>query len=418
MGLPFFNKNRAPAAAPRKQNRRVQQVKPRAAAQQAAPAVMRKPAVTTGRAGVRGNKRVAGAPRAGAKPAIAGPRGGLKAALTGALAAGSRGRRAFGLLGRLAVAVALAWGVLLAVQAGYQYVTTSARFEARSLVFEPTPHVPVDRLQALMGIEPGTNILAVDTDALRAKIADEPWVKAATVERSLPDTLVVDVKEHQAAAVLSSGYFYLIDADGVPFKRLDEGERGELPVITGVDREQLVRGDARATTAIRRGLEVLAAYQEAPRPRLSEIHVDDGGAVSLYTAKSGAALRLGRGAPRERLERFDALRAALGERAEKLAVVHLDLEAAAGAPARVVASFFDPADEAAVLSRGAGAKGQDSKDSPAKAGAAAPKPAAAPEQAPGKPGKPGKGKIKGKPVQGSKAKGDAHHFPSGIPHYD
>jgi cell division protein FtsQ len=314
--------------------------------------------------------------------------------------------------------VALAWGVLLAVQAGYQYVTTSARFEARSLVFEPTPHVPVDRLQALMGIEPGTNILAVDTDALRAKIADEPWVKAATVERSLPDTLVVDVKEHQAAAVLSSGYFYLIDADGVPFKRLDEGERGELPVITGVDRELLVRGDARATTAIRRGLEVLAAYQEAPRPRLSEIHVDDGGAVSLYTAKSGAALRLGRGAPRERLERFDALRAALGERAEKLAVVHLDLEAAAGAPARVVASFFDPADEAAVLSRGAGAKGQDSKDSPAKAGAAAPKPAAAPEQAPGKPGKPGKGKIKGKPVQGSKAKGDAHHFPSGIPHYD
>ena len=413
MGLPFFSKNRAHAAAPRKQNRRVQQVRPRAVAQPAAPAVQRKPAVVGARAGVRVNRRVAGAPRAGAKPAVGGPRGGLRAALAGSLQAGSRGRRALGLLGRLAVAVALAWGVLLAVQAGYQYVTTSSRFEAKSLVFEPTPHVPVDRLRDLMGLEPGTNILAVDTAALQAKIVEEPWVKAATVERSLPDTLVVQVEEHEAAAVLLSGYFYLIDREGVPFKRLDEGERGELPVLTGVDRELLVAGDERATQAIRRGLEVLAAYQEEPRPRLSEVHIDDGGAVSLITAKSGAALRLGRGPVRDKLARFDALRAALGERADKLAVVHLDLEPPQDGPERVVASFFDPADEAAVLSRGAGAKGQGPKDSPPKDGPAKGDEPGKPAAAPGKPAK-----IKGKPVKGKKAKGDAHSFPSGIPRYD
>ena len=101
--------------------------------------------------------------RRAAKHAVGGPRAGVRAALVGALTAGSRGRRAMGLLGRLAVAFALAWGVLLAVQAGYQYVTTSSRFEAKSLVFDATPHVPVDRLQELMGIAPGTNILAVDT---------------------------------------------------------------------------------------------------------------------------------------------------------------------------------------------------------------------------------------------------------------
>ncbi|MCY1066451.1 FtsQ-type POTRA domain-containing protein [Nannocystis sp. RBIL2] len=400
MGL-FNNSPRANAAAARKQNRRVQQARPRPVP--APTPVARKPAVTASRAGSRVNRRV-DAPRAGAKPAIHVPRAGLKNLVAAVPRVGARGRRLFSLAARLAIAVSLAWGVLLAVQASYQFVTTSARFEAKSLVYQATPHVPVDRLQSLLGLEPGTNILAVDTDALQAKIAAEPWVKRASVQRSLPDTLIVEVEEHEAAAALLSGYFYLIDRDGVPFKRLEEGERGELPVITGVDREQLVAGDARAQSAIRRGLDALTAYQQAARPRLSEVHVDQGGAVELYTAKTGAALRLGRGDVAAKLARFDALRAALGERAEQLAVVHLDLDAAPGTPERVVASFLDAEAEAAVLARGAGAHKPASKDIAQEPAAAAP-----PASGPSKPAK-SKGKKK-KAASGNK-------FASGIPKYD
>ena len=399
MGL-FNNSPRANAAPARKQNRRVQQARPRPVP--APTPVARKPAVTASRAGARVNRRV-DAPRAGVKPAIHVPRAGLKDLVAAVPRVGARGRRLFSLAARLAIAVTLAWGVLLAVQASYQFVTTSARFEAKSLVYQATPHVPVDRLQSLLGLEPGTNILAVDTDALQAKIAAEPWVKRASVQRSLPDTLIVEVEEHEAAAALLSGYFYLIDRDGVPFKRLEDGERGELPVITGVDREQLVAGDPRAQSAIRRGLDALTAYQQAPRPRLSEVHVDQGGAVALYTAKTGAALRLGRGDVERKLARFDALRAALGERAEQLAVVHLDLDAAPGRPERVVASFLDAEAEAAVLARGAGAHKPASKD-------IAQEPAAAPPASgPSKPAK-SKGKKK-KAASGNK-------FASGIPKYD
>ncbi|MDC0717543.1 cell division protein FtsQ/DivIB [Nannocystis bainbridge] len=400
MGL-FQNNPRANAATARKQNRRVQQARPRPVP--AAAPVARKPAVTTSRAGQRVNRRV-DAPRAGAKPAVHVPRMGLRSMVAAVPRVGARGRRLLSLAARLAIAVTLAWGVLLAVQTSYQYVTTSARFEAKSLVYQATPHVPVDRLQALLGLEPGTNILAVDTDALQAKIAAEPWVKRASVQRSLPDTLIVEVEEHEAAAALLSGYFYLIDRDGVPFKRLEDGERGELPVITGVDREQLVAGDARAQTAIRRGLAALTTYQETPRPRLSEVHVDEGGAVALYTAKTGAALRLGRGDVAGKLARFDALRAALGERAEQLAVVHLDLDATPGTPERVVASFLDPAAEAAVLARGAGAKPAP-KDMTQESAAQAP--------AANQPSGPTKSKSKKK-----KKAASGNKFASGIPKYD
>src|SRR5690606_17794812 len=123
-----------------------------------------------------------------------------------------------------------------------------------------------------------------------------------------------------------------------------------------------------------------------------------------------------------KLARFDALRAALGERAERLAVVHLDLEATPGRPERVVASFLDAADEVAVLARGAGAKKQPAAAkesgheaaSEAKLASKASASAAKPGKAGAKPGKSGKAASKHKP----KSKASGAKFPSGIPKYD
>ena len=400
MGLSLPSRERRAQAAPPK-NRRVQQARPRVPAP--APAPARKPA----RAGaeLRPNRRVGG-PRPAKTPATpARPARRLRPlALLRALTRptlGPRTRRFLGASLRLGVAVVLAWGLLLGVQQGYQYVTTSARFEARAVVFEATPHVSSERLTELMGLAPGTNILAVDVDAMRRKIEADPWVASASVQRELPDTLRVAVTEHTPAAVLLSGFFYLLDRDGVPFKRVEPGERGGLPVITGVDRELLVQGDPAAAQIIRRALDVLAAYDAIARPRLSEIHIGEGGEALLYTEKTGTLLRLGRGPLGDKLARFDALRLALGERADKLSVVHLDADAGEGQPARVVASFVDQGEAAALLAQAAPKPqppaAQDLQD-------------LADKPTPGQPAK-----LKGKPV---KSKHGAHKFASGIPKYE
>jgi cell division protein FtsQ len=196
----------------------------------------------------------------------------------------------------------------------------------------------------------------------------------------------------------------------VPFKRVAPGERGALPVITGVERNLLVQGDPAATQIIRRALDVLAAYDAKARPRLGEIHIGDGGEALLYTEKTGTLLRLGRGPVDERLARYDALRAALGERADKLSVVHLDAVPHGDRPARVVASFTDAGEAETLLAQ------------------AAPKPARRPQQdledmaqepaakpAENSANKPGGAKKKIKPHKGKQG---AHKFASGIPKYD
>ncbi len=413
MSLPLLRRDRPAQAAPPK-NRRVQQAKPRVAAQAAAPA--RKPTRPQARGDVRPNRRI-GAPSI-SRPAPARPRPAARSlALLRALARpqlGPRARRLLSASMRLGVAVALAWGLLLGAQQGYQYVTTSARFEAKSVVFQQTPHLSADRLTELMGLGPGTNILAVDVDAVRRKIEADPWVASATVSRQLPDTLHVAVAEHTPAAVLHSGHFYLLDQAGVPFKRVEPGERGTLPVVTGVDRNLLVAGDPAAAQVIQRALAVLGAYNDKARPRLGEIHIGDGGEALLYTEKTGTLLRLGRGPVEERLARFDALRAALGDRADKLSVVHLDTVPSQDQPARVIASFVDQAEAATLLAQAGPKLAGD-----AGAGTAAAKDLADMAQKPAAPkntplpGKPAK--KQGKPVKGKQG---AHKFASGIPKYD
>jgi cell division protein FtsQ len=245
---------------------------------------------------------------------------------------------------RLGLAGGLAYGALVGVREGYEYATTSPRFEVRGLLFQPTKHIDDEHLRSLMAIEAGTNILAVDLDAVAGRIASDPWVARATVTRVLPDTLQVALEEHEPVAVLHTGSFYLLNEEGMPFKPLESGERGELPIVTGIPQSQLFIAPDEAKAAVDRALATLTAYSAKRRPRLSEINVDGSGSVTLYTAELGSQLRLGRGDVADALARYDALRAALGEESDKLAVAHLDATAAPEAHERVVASFFPTKD--------------------------------------------------------------------------
>jgi cell division protein FtsQ len=275
-----------------------------------------------------------------------------RVAISPSAASGGRGRGRLRRLGRFAVRLAvmgtLAWGLLVGVREGYDYATTSPRFEVRALTYDPTPHVSDDELRRLMALEPGTNILSLDLEAIAQRIAAHPWVERASVVRVLPDALHVEVTEHEPIAVLLAGDFYLLDDGGTPFKPLEAGERGELPVVTGIDRTMLLTSSPEGEARIARALEAMALYDEKRRPRLSEIHVGDAGAVTLYTAELGTQLQLGRGDLARGLQRYDALRAALADEAEKLAIVHLDATPGESRSDRVVASFF-PAKDAPSL---------------------------------------------------------------------
>ena len=254
---------------------------------------------------------------------------------------------------KLGATVAVAWGLLIAGREVYEYATTSTRFEVQHIIYEGSAHVDDDQLRELLAIEPGTNILACDLAELSERVAAHPWVSLATVTRNLPDTLGIEVIEHEPAAIVLAGRFYLVNTDGRPFKLVERGERSELPIITGVERSTLADARGEAIPELVTALEVVDMYQSKQRPRLGELNLGDDGSLTLYTAEAGTQLRLGRSDFEVRLARWDALRAALGDRADHLAVVHLDNETKPDRRDRVVARFANERDEAVLLAQAA-----------------------------------------------------------------
>jgi cell division protein FtsQ len=235
-------------------------------------------------------------------------------------------------LGKAVAVLAFVAGAAWGGQRVVSHVIASPRFALREVRVAATAHVREDEVLALAAANPGDRLLAIDTDAVAARVATHPWVASARVRRVLPSALAIDVTERRAVATALLGALYLVDAAGHPFKRATMDEADGLAVITGVSREQY--GNYRAATegAFREALELLAAYQAPdglpgshPRPALSEVHVDPRYGFSLVLYDGGGELRLGRGAWADKLARFDEIVAALGPRGPAvLRLVHLD----------------------------------------------------------------------------------------------
>jgi cell division septal protein FtsQ len=242
------------------------------------------------------------------------------------------------ILGKALAAVAFLAGAAYGGQRAVRHVIASPRFAVREVRVAPTTHVREEEVLALAAVNAGDKLLAIDTDAVAARVATHPWVASVRVRRELPSALAIDVTERRAAAAALLGALYLLDGGGHPFKRATLDEADGLPVITGIAREHYTGYRAATEAAFREGLALLETYQAedalAParpragsgkRPALSEVHIDPRLGFSLVLFDGGGEIRLGRGEWPEKLARLDEILAALGPRGPAaLRTVHLD----------------------------------------------------------------------------------------------
>nr|WP_245591466.1 cell division protein FtsQ/DivIB [Brevundimonas bacteroides] len=89
-------------------------------------------------------------------------------------------------------------------------------------------------IQRALDVEAGQPITTLDLDALKASVEEVGWVREARVVRLLPDTLIVEVKEHDRLAVWQTGgRTYVIDSEGRAIPGADAGRYPNLPLVVG-----------------------------------------------------------------------------------------------------------------------------------------------------------------------------------------
>jgi cell division protein FtsQ len=228
----------------------------------------------------------------------------------------------------LAGLATLALGATAAAGFGlHRWLTRGELWRIGEVRFTGLQRASRDELLALSPVQPGDNLFAADLGALEKALARQPWVRAVEARRTLPPALEVEVKEREPAALVQLGELYLVDREGLVFKRALPGDGLDLPLVTGFGRDDYVQRKEEVDPALAGALALLESYageELAGKWPLSEVHVDPDHGVTLYVGDEATEVRLGTGDLPEKLQRLKKVLAALGAEGKQAEVLHLD----------------------------------------------------------------------------------------------
>jgi cell division septal protein FtsQ len=218
-----------------------------------------------------------------------------------------------GLASRLALGLYAAVSLLVLVVGawvGVARVMASERLKVSHVKVRGNHFLSEGEVRELVGLSGQENILTLDMQALKGRLRASPWLEDATVRRTLPDTLEIDIGERTPLALAEVDRLYLMDREGDLIDLFGVRTAAyDLPIVRGL---KGLDTDARRDRAQRAAafLTDLAELQA----EISEIQVDDGGDLSVVLRGGGEVLRFGPPPCRHRFETFLALRRELVER--------------------------------------------------------------------------------------------------------
>jgi len=132
--------------------------------------------------------------------------------------------------------VASGVGARLVDQARWQAIALSSKvgFRVNEILVVGRSETTQKVLRKAMRLDRGAPILAYNLEEARDRIEALPWVRHATVERMLPDTILLTITERRALAIWQhKGAMALIDDKGDVILRSGLGRFADLVVVVG-----------------------------------------------------------------------------------------------------------------------------------------------------------------------------------------
>ena len=134
--------------------------------------------------------------------------------------------------------------VLFGIKAGFDLIgrklfSTNSRFEIQHLVISCDGKLTEDRIREYTGLSEGKNLFAVEFKDIEMALSKVPVVESVYLERKLPHTLIVKVKERIPVARItgrkSQRFPFVVDRYGVVLPPRQSA--ASLPLIKGLDQD-------------------------------------------------------------------------------------------------------------------------------------------------------------------------------------
>ncbi len=200
---------------------------------------------------------------------------------------------------------------VLALILVYLFVMNLPYFTLQQVDVSGTRHLTKQEVVEAAQIDNRANLLTINISAVARRVEAHPWIRSASVYRRFPGVLHIEVVERQPRAMLTAGKLYYVDEDGEFFSKRLPGDGADLPLFTGLTREDLETKGNEAREMIRSalGLMVLMERTESDlKPTaVSEIRIDPGGRLTAIT-QAGRSVVFGRDKFEDKLQRYGRLK--------------------------------------------------------------------------------------------------------------
>lgn len=185
-----------------------------------------------------------------------------------------------------------------------------SNLKVKRVTIEGNRIVETAEITQLIKVPKNSQLQDVDLAAVRRDILSHHFIKDAVVERDLPATLKVTVKERVPLAIINSAEILYLDDDGVVLPHSMSKQLFDLPVLTGMpDGLVLTPGTIIKHPDIQEALQILATSKLVNKELshlLSEVRLRNGGDIVLYAAEWGVPIIFGRGEIANKLVRLES----------------------------------------------------------------------------------------------------------------
>jgi len=144
----------------------------------------------------------------------------------------------------IALLLLIVGGILFAIYKGYEWIngelfSNNPRFEIHHLVISCDGNLGEDYIREISGLHEGMNLFQFSFEEIQEKLMGVSRIESVYLERKLPHTLIIDVKERVPVAQITGAnetkFPLLVDRYGyvLPHRR----SATTLPLIKGIDQE-------------------------------------------------------------------------------------------------------------------------------------------------------------------------------------
>ena len=194
---------------------------------------------------------------------------------------------------------------------GYAAVTRSDYFRAEKIRISGNQRVSNEIILSQAGIDIGDNLLALNLSLVRKRLLAHPWIADARVGREIPETISIQVSEHEPLAQIDLGRRFLINTKGRIFKEVQEDDPKGLPLVEGIEYGDISLGEDDLSPEMASVIDVLSICRTQasaiPYDEIEGLTLDKEMGITLALRKDQRTIKLGFDGFETKIERFKRL---------------------------------------------------------------------------------------------------------------